>query len=173
MPSTCVADPSGSWNFLNVLCTQTGNGGDTLSPIRVAIAGGVILLCFILIVVATRALIRKLRRPEMTGMSREEIAKRWVEIRKTSEQSVMGAKLALLEADTLLDAGLKSMMMPGETLGERLKVACYKYPKLKDVWWAHKLRNNLAHDPSFQLTTSQARQAINEFERALKILNVL
>lgn len=135
-------------------------------------AGGLIVMLVVLIL-CIRWVIRRLSRPEMTGMSREAIAKRWVEIRKTSEQSVMGAKLALLEADTLLDAGLKSMMMPGETLGERLKVACYKYPKLRDVWWAHKLRNSMAHDATFQLTMGQARQAINEFEKALKTLNVL
>ena len=109
----------------------------------------------------------------VAGMPREEIAKRWAQVRQTSTQGIMGAKLALLEADTLLDMGLKSIMMPGETLGERLKVACYKYPKLKDVWWAHKLRNSLAHDASFQLSERQARQAIDEFERALKTLNVL
>lgn len=135
-------------------------------------AGGALAIAVVLIL-CIRWVIRRLSRPEMTGMTREAIAKRWVEIRKTSEQSVMGAKLALLEADTLLDAGLKSMMMPGATLGERLKVACYKYPKLRDVWWAHKLRNSMAHDATFQLTMSQARQAINEFEKALKTLNVL
>jgi len=134
---------------------------------------GLVLAGLILFIVFVLWIKRRLTRPEMMGMSREEIAKRWVEVRKTSEQGVMGAKLALLEADTLLDVGLKSMMMPGETLGERLKVACYKYPKLQNVWWAHKLRNNLAHDASFQLSTRQARQAIDEFERALKTLNVL
>jgi len=85
----------------------------------------------------------------------------------------MGAKLALLEADNLLDSGLKSIMMPGETLGERLKVAGYKYPNLKNVWWAHKLRNQLAHESSFQISQRQARQALDEFERALKTLNIL
>jgi len=135
-------------------------------------AGGLIVILVVLIL-CIRWIIRRLSRPEMTGMTREAIARRWVEIRKTSEQSVMGAKLALLEADTLLDAGLKSMMMPGDTLGERLKVACYKYPKLRDVWWAHKLRNSMAHDATFQLTMGQARSAMNEFEKALKTLNVL
>ncbi len=112
-------------------------------------------------------------RPELTGLTREQIALRWTQIRETSKQSIMGAKLAILEADTLLDSGLKSMMMPGDTLGERLKVACYKYPKLRDVWWAHKLRNSLAHESTFQISTRQAEQAMNEFEKALKTLNVL
>jgi hypothetical protein len=106
-------------------------------------------------------------------MTRDQLLRRWQEVRQTSRQGLMGAKLALFEADALLDAGLKSLMMPGETLGERLKVACYKYPKLQSVWWAHKLRNQLAHDSSFQITQREADRALDEFERALKLLNVL
>jgi hypothetical protein len=63
--------------------------------------------------------------------------------------------------------------MPGMTLGERLKMAQYKYPKLKNVWWAHKIRNQLVHEASFQLSTRMASQALDEFEKAFKILNLL
>lgn len=122
--------------------------------------------------------IAKLRKlwsaPEMYGMTREEIARRWVGVRKAvSMNGVMGAKLAVLEADNLLDAGLKSIMMPGDTLGERLKAACYKYPKLQKVWWAHKLRNQIAHDAASNISVRQANLALDDFERALKVLNIL
>lgn len=133
----------------------------------------VVLAALILLAWLILWLKKRLTRPELLGLTREQIAARWIEIRATSKQSLMGAKLALLEADTLLDSGLKSMMMPGETLGERLKVACYKYPKLRDVWWAHKLRNSLAHEATFQISPRQAEQALNEFEKALKTINVL
>lgn len=115
---------------------------------------------------------RLLTQPEMYGLSREEIVERWKNIRLTSRQGTMGAKVAIMEADTLLDSVLKSLSMPGQTLGERLKMACYKYPHLKTVWWAHKIRNQLAHEASFQLSQRQAEQALDEFEKALKILNV-
>ncbi len=138
--------------------------------LAIAITLVVVLFVFTWLVMRLK---KFLTRPELVGMTREEMARRWVEVRKTSMQGLMGAKLALLEADTLLDSGLKSMMMPGDTLGERLKVACYKYPKLQNVWWAHKLRNQLAHDSSSQITERQARQALDEFERALKTLNVM
>ncbi|MBU1033266.1 hypothetical protein KJ937_05065 [Patescibacteria group bacterium] len=116
---------------------------------------------------------RLFTRPEMYGMTREQVQERWLIIRKTSQDGVMGAKLAVMEADNLLDSALKSMTMPGSTLGERLKVACYKYPKLRSVWWAHKLRNQLVHESSFNLGKRQANKALDEFERALKILNLL
>ena len=133
----------------------------------------VAFVVFIFFVWGIYKLKRLLTRPEMFGLTREQVAARWIEVRKTSQHGLMGAKLAIMEADTLLDSGLKSMMMPGESLGERLKVACYKYPKLRDVWWAHKLRNQLAHEASFQISARQASQALDEFEKALKTLNVL
>lgn len=133
--------------------------------------GGLIALA--VIIYAVSKLKRLLTQPEMYGLTREQVAERWKMIRQTSEQSSMGAKVALMEADTLLDSALKSMSMPGQTLGERLKVAGYKYPALKNVWWAHKLRNQLVHEASFRLGARQARQALDEFEKALKTLNVL
>lgn len=133
----------------------------------------VLVVLFVLLGFAFFKLKKALTRPEMYGMSRDEVAKRWIEVRKTSEQGIMGAKLAIFEADTLLDGALKSIMMPGDTLGERLKVAGYKYPNLRNVWWAHKLRNQLAHDSAFQISQREARRALDDFEKALKTLNVL
>lgn len=138
-----------------------------------ALLGIVVVIVLALVLWGIVKIKKYFTRPEMYGMTREQMQRRWSEVRKTATQGIMGSKLALLEADTLLDAALKSLMMPGDTLGERLKVACYKYPKLHQVWWAHKLRNQLAHDVSFQLSHRQAGQALDEFERALQLLNVM
>ncbi|MEO5927449.1 MAG: hypothetical protein ABIO72_01975 [Patescibacteria group bacterium] len=131
------------------------------------------LILVILVIYGIWKLARRLTRPETHGLTREQVAERWKTIRQTSQQGQMGAKLAVMEADTLLDSALKSLLMPGTTLGERLKMACYKYPKLKDVWWAHKIRNQLVHEATFQLSTRMAAQALDEFEKAFKILNLL
>lgn len=134
---------------------------------------GVILVLAILVIYGITRLIRLFSRPEMHGLTREQVAERWKTIRQTSKQGQMGAKLAVMEADTLLDSALKSMLMPGTTLGERLKMAQHTYPAIKDVWWAHKIRNQLVHEASFQLSPRTASQALDEFEKALKILNLL
>jgi len=139
-------------------------------PVMIWVFLGIIV--FAALVFAIVKIKKLLTRPEMFGLTREEVQRRWTQIRETSGQGMMGAKLAIMEADTLLDSALKSMSMPGTTLGERLKVACYKYPKLKDVWWAHKLRNQLVHEASFQTGPRQVRQALDEYERALKTLNL-
>ncbi|MFH1077996.1 MAG: hypothetical protein V1745_01785 [Patescibacteria group bacterium] len=132
---------------------------------------GVIAFAFVIFLVVK--IQRLFRRPDLYGMTREDVQRRWIQIRETSQKGMMGAKLAIMEADILLDAALKSMTMPGTTLGERLRVACYKYPKLERVWWAHKLRNRLVHESTYQIGPRQAHQALDEFERALKMLNLL
>lgn len=135
-----------------------------------------IVLAFIIALpalIGIRLLWRKMTRPEMHGLSPERVRTMWKQIEDTSNQGVMGAKLAIMEADKLLDASLKSLYMPGETLGERLKAAEYKYPNIRNVWHAHKLRNQLAHDVSFEINVRQAKSALKDFESALKLLNVM
>lgn len=117
--------------------------------------------------------LRQLSRAELFGLSREEIRSRWSEIEKTRGQGMMGEKLAVMEADSLLDTVFKSMAMPGNTLGERLRVACARHPELRSVWWAHKLRNQIAHDSSFRMGRGQASRALKEFERALRRLGAM
>lgn len=146
-------------------------GGFSLMPYL--LYGGLALLLFIGLVVLVFWIKRRISRPELYGLSRQEVARRWERVRETSRNGEMGMKLALVEADVLLDSALKSLVIPGDTLGERLKAACYTYPKLRDVWWAHKLRNRLVHDAMYRFRSGEGRRALDAFERALKVLNVL
>ncbi|MEY4723018.1 MAG: hypothetical protein RLZZ324_531 [Candidatus Parcubacteria bacterium] len=108
------------------------------------------------------------------GTDRENMRRRWVEIEKAMETpGEMGKKLAIIEADKLLDTALKSLSMAGETLGERLKFAQYKYPELRDVWPAHRVRNQLAHEASYHLDTGTARRSLKQFRSALERLGAL
>ncbi len=129
---------------------------------------GMLVLC----VIVHRAL-RAFRRPELHGMNRERVRSVWIEIEKTMENGIMGAKLAVIEADKLVDNVLRSMMMPGETMGERLKSAGYKYPAIGQVWGAHRLRNQLVHDSTFEISERQAKDAVRDFQHALRVLNVM
>lgn len=134
------------------------------------IAGVVVVT---LLGIAVYRLVRVFRRPELYGTSREQILKRWEQIEHTATQGTMGAKLAIIEADKLLDQVLRSMHMPGTTLGERLKSTAYRYPNIRKVWGAHRLRNQLVHDTSFEMGSRQAKQALDDYKAALKVLNVM
>lgn len=142
----------------------------SITTIAIVVLG---LIVIVALAVAFHAAMRALRRPEMHGLDRKKIAQLWAEVMKTSEQGLMGAKLAVIEGDRLVDGAMRSMMIPGETMGERLKAARYKYPNIERVWSAHKLRNQLSHDPTFQISVRQAKSALADFEAALKTLNVL
>lgn len=131
------------------------------------------LVALAIVGILVQRILSKLRRPDLHGLSAERIKATWEEIEKSSGMGIMGAKLAVIEADKLLDGVLKSMLIPGETLGERLKAAQYSYPDIKKVWPAHKLRNQLVHDSTFEITSSQARRALADFKAALHTLRVL
>lgn len=105
---------------------------------------------------------------------REGMRKRWDEIEAMVDAGgEMNRKMAVLEADKLLDQALKSLAMPGMTLGERLKFAAYKYPDLRDVWWAHKVRNQLSHEASYHLDLGLAKKAVKAFKKALTRLGAI
>lgn len=75
-------------------------------------------------------------------------------------------KLAIIEADSLLDEMVKAMGYPGDSLGERLKmIEPSDFLTLQAAWEAHKIRNRIAHEASFQLSRREARKAIDLYEK--------
>jgi hypothetical protein len=84
-------------------------------------------------------------------------------------------KLAIIEADIILDDALKQKGYPGASLGERLKnVAPEQLNSLQDAWEAHKVRNRIAHDGAdFVLTKRIAQETINRYQRVFSELGVL
>ncbi len=137
---------------------------------------GWLLAGFVLITLAglgISKLLESMRQPEMYGLTREKIKDTWEEIESNADHGLMGAKLAVIEADKLLDNAMRSLVIPGETMGERLKAAQYRYPNIRKVWPAHKLRNQLVHDSAFEISVGQAKRALRDFHDALKTLHVL
>lgn len=136
---------------------------------------GIVLLVIVIGLIAVIGIataFRAFSRPALDGLDPKRLATMWAEIEKTSEHGLMGAKLAVVEGDKLLDTVLRKMHFPGETMGERLKMAAYKYPNISKVWPAHKLRNQLVHDATFEISIRQAKSAVRDFHAALKTLNV-
>ena len=83
-------------------------------------------------------------------------------------------KLAIVEADKLVDEVLKERGFPGETMGERLMLmAPNQLASLQDLWDAHKLRNLLVHEMNYQMKHEQALAATRAFERVLRELGAI
>jgi hypothetical protein len=83
-------------------------------------------------------------------------------------------KLAIIEADIVLDETLKQLGYPGVSLGERLKsISPQQMASLNDAWEAHKVRNRIAHDGAdFVLTQRMAEDTINRYRRVFAELGV-
>lgn len=79
-------------------------------------------------------------------------------------------RLAIIEADTILDEMLKKMGYQGENLGERLKnVEPADFNTLDSAWEAHKVRNRIAHEGSdFKLTREDANKVLGMYEEVFK-----
>lgn len=83
-------------------------------------------------------------------------------------------KLAVIEADNMLDASLKRIGFAGETLADRLgKVNVTIVPNLPEVREANRIRNNIVHDPSYRLTLSEARRIIEIYEVTFQNLDLI
>jgi len=83
-------------------------------------------------------------------------------------------KLAIIEADVILDEALKSFGYQGVSVGERLKdTAPAKLLSINDAWQAHKIRNQIAHsDADFILTKKIAEDTIKQYRRVFTELGV-
>jgi hypothetical protein len=71
---------------------------------------------------------------------------------------------------------MRSSGLSGDTMGDRLKNARSRFADRSiydGVWRAHKLRNALVHEVGFDLVSTQAKEALSDFERGLKTLGAL
>ncbi len=88
---------------------------------------------------------------------------RWEKIQEhVSSENPSEWRLAIIEADVLLDEVVTKMGYRGETLGEKLKqVVRGDMATLDNAWEAHKIRNQVAHEGSdFILTKREAKRVI-------------
>lgn len=104
-----------------------------------------------------------------------KVTQEWENIVKRLESGdEANHKLAVIEADKLLDTVLKKLTIPGSTMGERLKaIPVSQLPSIENVWKVHKLRNHLVHTSEFVLTDNKAKQAIDIYKQAFIELKVL
>lgn len=84
-------------------------------------------------------------------------------------------KLAIIEADIILDEALKQQGFAGTSIGERLRsVSPQSLASLDDAWQAHKIRNEIAHSgPDFVLTQKLARETIARYQRVFSEMKLM
>jgi len=73
----------------------------------------------------------------------------------------------IMEGDKVLDQLLKELGYQG-SLGDKLKKADKIIPDIQAVWAAHKLRNQLAHEPGVNVSDHDAKKAMYAFEKGIR-----
>jgi hypothetical protein len=84
-------------------------------------------------------------------------------------------RMAVLEADSMLEDLTIAMNIPGDSLGERLKsIEPSDFLTLQNAWEGHKVRNQIAHQGSgFVLDHKTAQTAIKNFEAVFREFEVI
>lgn len=135
----------------------------------------IIITCIsvVLVGVVTLAIV-VLTRKSTPQLDVEKYRLKWLGIEKQlSADDVSACQMAVMNADKLLDQALKDRGTAGQTMGERMKAATNSWSDANSVWQAHKLRNQIAHEPDVRVSYNDARRALAGFKRALKDLGAI
>jgi hypothetical protein len=84
-------------------------------------------------------------------------------------------RLAIMEADSILESALEWKGISGQGIGEKLKNSTPgDLRNLQAAWEAHLVRNKIAHEgTNYQLSQREARRTITLFETVLKELRYI
>ena len=159
-------------------------GADLYDIVRRSLgAFSLVLLALILIVLFKLSRLRPETKPladvaqTLRGavVSTSRIAKQWEKIRQRLEAPVEAEwKIAVIDADMLVDDLLRRMGYAGSSLGDRLKsISSEQLSSIEAIWAGHKVRNKVVHDPNMTFLHREAREAITNFEVFLKEADVL
>jgi len=118
--------------------------------------------------------------PETSASDSNEIAEpkneKWEKIMKHANSSnASDWRLAVIEADVMLEELLHTLGHKEESVGEMLKsVDKNEFLTIEDAWDAHKIRNAVAHSGgNFQLSEREVKRAIALFEKVFKEFQVI
>lgn len=108
-------------------------------------------------------------------LPKRRIVKGWKQVsRRLKKMDEAQYKLAIIEADKMLDEILKISGYIGETMADRLKqLTPAQLSNLEEIWQVHKIRNQIVHEPDFKLNQAEAAYAISIYEKALKEFGLL
>lgn len=84
-------------------------------------------------------------------------------------------RVAIIEADSMLEESLKEKGLSGNTVSELLEAAKESgYRSIQDAWDAHLVRNQIAHEGSdFALSQIEGRRAIKMFQNFFEEIRII
>lgn len=174
---TCAGEGSSSGGFLGDIFGVSGSNFDGVSAFGAGLRVFLILMLLFLIVVIVYSVVNwyevknksdkhiESLIPKDEGEKKEN--PRWTHVQELiRSNNPSDWRLAIMEADTMLEEMTKVLNIPGDTLGERLKnVEPSDFLTVQKAWEAHKVRNQIAHQGSeFVLDHRKTLATIKLFE---------
>lgn len=132
-----------------------------------------IVLAIVLVMAVVMLAGMAARQRSRSGLDYAYYQKQWAIVLSHKTHGRPGYQLAIFEADKLFDHALKSKGFAGQTMGERLKNAKSTLRNNDAVWFAHKLRNRLAHEQDVPLDGIATEKALRAFKAGLKDLGAM
>lgn len=110
-----------------------------------------------------------------SAIPKKRLLKKWGEIKKKVEAGDdANLRLSVIEADKLFDGLLMRMGYHGNSMGERLeKITPAQFPRIQEIWDAHKIRNNIVHDTDYHPAREEVEKAIKTYEAVLEELEAI
>lgn len=99
----------------------------------------------------------------------------WRQIQKRlKSKDMVNWKLAIAEADKILDEIFKMTGLRGETVDDRFgQVTTAQLSNIEEIMQAHKLRDRVMREPDFVITKEEAEAAIVIYQKSFKELGLL
>jgi hypothetical protein len=113
--------------------------------------------------------------PPELGNKKNKLRAKWAKVRvKLDSKNESDYKVAIIEADNIIDDLLARMNYKGENMGERLdNITPGQIENIEDLRTAHETRNRIIHDENFVLTKVEAKKTFEYYEDFLKFFMVL
>ncbi len=104
----------------------------------------------------------------------KKMSKEWKKIfNRLDSQIEPEYKLAVLEADELVDGVFAKMGYSGGAMEEKIgKMDASILPNINGILEAHKIRDNIVHDPDYKFDMEKAKQVLGVYEQTLHDLEV-
>ncbi len=152
-------------------------------PGRVKIISALISVLFLIGIFYSLKKVAELKKEELAEYIKaiveetpEDRLLKWEKIKKHMDsENSSDWRMAILEADSLLDDIIEKIGYEGKTFGDRLThISSAQFRSLDDVWYAHKIRNKIAHEGADYEITKDAMEKIMEiYKKAFEELEYL
>lgn len=113
--------------------------------------------------------------PRGLATQKNKTREKWLKIRKKLEShNPNDYKVAIIEADDIIDGLVKGLGYPGENFGDRLNaIPDSQIENIEGMKQSHEVRNRIIHDDRFVVSKEDADIALKQYEEFLDSFQVL